>query len=230
MQDRQTMINFVNVSKRYPGGHDVLQQLNLQIKRGTMSFITGPSGAGKSTLLKLIALIEPCTRGQILINGTNLRRIRRQRIPLLRRNIGFIFQNFNLLYDRTVFDNVALPLIIDGYRQQEIGRRVRAALDKVGLLHKEKANPLTLAGGEQQRVAIARAVVHRPFILLADEPTGNLDPALSLEIMKLFEEFNQIGATVLIATHDYALIEGRDHPIFQLHNGQLLNQEDAGAA
>ena len=187
-----------------------------------MVFITGHSGAGKSTLLKLIALIERPTRGQIVVGRQQSRRAcARGRIPYLRRHIGMIFQDHRLLYDRTVFDNVALPLVITGLPHREIGRRVRAALDKVGLLDKERAYPITLSGGEQQRVGIARAVVTRPPILLADEPTGNLDPDLSEEIMRLFGQFNQVGVTVMIASHDLALISRLGHRMVSLRGGAM---------
>jgi cell division transport system ATP-binding protein len=190
-----------------------------------MAFLTGHSGAGKSTLLKLIALLERSTRGQLFLDGENLSRTRKRRIPFVRRKIGMIFQNYRLLFDRTVFDNVALPLVIAGHRHQDIGRRVRAALDKVGLLDKERALPITLSGGEQQRVGIARAVVNKPPLLLADEPTGNLDPDLSRDIMHLFEQFNQVGVTVLIASHDLDLISRLPYPQLQLHQGRLVNPE-----
>ena len=219
------MIQFDNVIKRYPGGNDALQSVSFNIGQGEMVFLTGHSGAGKSTLLKLIALIERPSYGQVLVKNQNINRIRSGRIPHYRRNIGIIFQDHRLLNDRTVYDNVALPLIIAGIRHQDIARRVRAALDKVGLLHKERSYPLTLSGGEQQRVGIARAVINKPPILLADEPTGNLDPDLSAEIMTLFEQFNSVGVTVLIATHDLALINQLDHRIIRLSGGAV---EDAG--
>lgn len=216
------MIRFNNVTKRYPSGHEALSDVNFHLAPGELAFLTGHSGAGKSTLLKLIALLERSTRGQVLINGQNLNKVARRRIPFLRRNIGIIFQDHRLLFDRTVFDNVALPLVIAGHGHQEISRRVRAALDKVGLLSKEKLYPITLSGGEQQRVGIARAVVNKPPLLLADEPTGNLDPELSREIMQLFESFNQVGVTVLIASHDLALIERLRHRILVLKQGRLI--------
>ncbi|MDH3871237.1 MAG: cell division ATP-binding protein FtsE [Gammaproteobacteria bacterium] len=215
------MIRFDNVSKRYPGGFEALTNISLELEDGAMAFLTGHSGAGKSTLLKLIAMIERATRGQVFVDDQNVSRISRRRIPFLRRRIGFIFQNHHLLFDRTVFDNVALPLIIAGYRHQEVGRRARAALDKVGLLSKERLYPITLSGGEQQRVGIARAVVNKPLLLLADEPTGNLDPELSREIMDLFALFNQVGVTVLIASHDIALIEQLTYPVITLNHGRL---------
>jgi len=223
------MIRFDNVSKRYPGGHEALTNINFQLHRGAMAFLTGHSGAGKSTLLKLIALIERTTRGQVYVDGQNVSRVGKRMIPFLRRKIGFIFQDHHLLFDRTVFDNVALPLIISGYRHQEIGRRVRAALDKVGLLDKEKLSPITLSGGEQQRVGIARAVVNKPLLLLADEPTGNLDPELSREIMELFALFNQVGVSVLIASHDISLIEQMDYPVLALDHGRIVASDEAAS-
>jgi cell division transport system ATP-binding protein len=216
------MIEFHNVTKRYEGGYEALSNISLQLGDGQMSFITGHSGAGKSTLLKIIALIEKPTRGQALLNRINLNTVSRHRIPYIRRNIGIIFQDHQLLFDRPVFDNVALPLHIQGYRPQEIAKRTRAALDKVGLLHKEKSLPITLSGGEQQRVGIARAVVHKPMLLLADEPTGNLDPLLSREIMQIFVDFNQVGVTVLVASHDLDLIEELQKPRMTLDRGQLI--------
>jgi cell division transport system ATP-binding protein len=216
------MIQFTNVFMQYPGGIDALRNINLHIAQGAMAFVTGRSGAGKTTLLRLIALIERHTRGQIIVNGQNLERVRRKRIALFRRNIGFMFQDHRLLNDRTVYDNVALPLVIAGYRHQEVKKRVQAALDKVGLLSKQNSIPITLSGGEQQRVGIARAVVHRPALLLADEPTGNLDPALSWEIMKLFEQFNQVGVTILIASHDLEMIKRMRKRIITLREGRTL--------
>ena len=216
------MIKFTNVHLQYAGGVDALKNINLHIEKGALAFVTGRSGAGKTSLLRLIALIERHTRGQIIINGQNLERVRKRKIPMFRRNIGFMFQDHKLLVDRTVFDNVALPLVIAGHRHQEIRRRVHAALEKVNLLKKEHAYPLMLSGGEQQRVGIARAVVHRPALLLADEPTGNLDPALSWEIMCLFEQFNQVGVTVLIASHDLEMIKRMHKNIITLRQGKLI--------
>jgi cell division transport system ATP-binding protein len=216
------MITFNQVSKRYPGGHQALNQVSFNIKRGEMVFLTGHSGAGKTTLLRLIALIERNTSGQIVVNGQNLSRLSTEYIPYLRRRIGMTFQEHRLLFDRTVFDNVALPLVIAGYRHQEIRRRVRAALDKVGLLNKERSYPITLSGGQQQRVGIARAVVNKPPILLADEPTGNLDPNLAREIMNLFLQFNQVGVTVLIASHALGLIKSMGHRTLILQQGNLI--------
>jgi cell division transport system ATP-binding protein len=217
------MITFDRVSKRYKEGHDALREISIHIKREELVFLTGHSGAGKSTLLRLLMLMDRPTRGQVTVDGQNLANVRSRAIPALRRNIGVVFQNHQLLFDRSVFDNVALPLIIAGYDHREIGRRVRAALDKVGLLSREQAQPITLSGGEQQRVGIARAVVGKPKILLADEPTGNLDPALSAEIMNLFEQFNQVGVTVLIASHDLSLISRLQHRIITLRQGCLVS-------
>ena len=217
------MIQFSHVTKRYSEGHDALMNVSFEMESGEMAFLTGHSGAGKSTLLKLIMLIERPTRGQILVGNRNLLRIRSSQIPYLRRQIGVVFQNHQLLFDRTVFDNVALPLQISGVPIKDHGKRVRAALAKVDLLHKEKDNPMALSGGEQQRVGIARAVVNKPAILLADEPTGNLDPELSAEIMRLFVDFNQVGVTVLIATHDISLIESINCPVMALDHGRLIS-------
>lgn len=216
------MITFDRISKRYDEGHDALREISVHIEQDELVFLTGHSGAGKSTLLRLIMLMERPTRGQLTVDGQNLAKVGKRSIPQHRRHIGVVFQNHQLLFDRPVFDNVALPLMIAGYDPREVGRRVRAALDKVGLLDKERAMPMTLSGGEQQRVGIARAVVGRPKILLADEPTGNLDPALSAEIMKLFEDFNQVGVTVLIASHDMALISRLHHRIITLREGRLV--------
>ncbi|MET0050621.1 MAG: cell division ATP-binding protein FtsE [Candidatus Thiodiazotropha sp.] len=216
------MIHFDNVSKRYPGGHTGLSHVNLRIDAEEMVFLTGHSGAGKSTLLKLIGLLERSSAGQVHVNGRNLTRLKNRQIPYHRREVGMIFQDHRLLFDRTVFDNVALPLVVSGLGHKEIGRRVRAALDKVGLLHKERAAPVTLSGGEQQRVGIARAVVSKPPLVLADEPTGNLDPELSQEIMNLFSDFNRVGVTLLIASHDIALIRGMNKRILTLSNGALV--------
>lgn len=216
------MITFDRVSKRYGEGHDALREISVEIARDELVFLTGHSGAGKSTLLRLIMLMDRPTRGQVIVDGQNLAKVRPRGIPQHRRNIGVVFQNHQLLFDRSVFDNVALPLIIAGYDHREVGRRVRAALGKVGLLKRERAMPITLSGGEQQRVGIARAVVGKPRILLADEPTGNLDPALSAEIMNLFEQFNQVGVTVLIASHDLVLISRLRHRIITLQQGCLV--------
>ncbi|MDG0969547.1 MAG: cell division ATP-binding protein FtsE [Porticoccaceae bacterium] len=222
------MICFDNVSKRYSTGLEALKRISFELSVGEMAFLTGPSGAGKSTLLKLLMLMERPSSGALLINGKNLMRLPRSAIPNYRRQVGVVFQNHQLLSDRTVFENVALPLQISGYPPSETGRRVRAALDGVGLLDKESHYPLTLSGGQQQRVGIARAVVHKPKILLADEPTGNLDPVLSAEIMALFRRFQDVGVTVLIATHDLSLIHNLDHRIIHLADGMLIS--DGGSA
>ena len=217
------MISFDRVSKRYDEGHDALREISIEIAQDELVFLTGHSGAGKSTLLRLIMLMDRPSRGQVIVNGQNLAGVRPRNIAQHRRDIGVVFQNHQLLFDRTVFDNVALPLIIAGYDTREVGRRVRAALDKVGLLNRERAMPIALSGGEQQRVGIARAVVGKPKILLADEPTGNLDPTLSAEIMNLFEAFNQVGVTVLIASHDLVLISRLRHRIITLSQGCLVS-------
>jgi len=218
------MLTFDHIFKRYPDAGDALSDISFHLDKGEMRYLTGHSGAGKSTLLKLIAMIERSSRGQLLVDGQNLGQMRDRQIPFLRRKLGLIFQDYKLLFDRTVFDNVALPLLVAGMGQYEIARRVRAALDKVGLLGKEKKYPLALSGGEQQRIGIARAVVNKPAIILADEPTGNLDPELSAEIMHIFEQFKQVGVTVLIATHDIELISRFDHKKLQLEHGRLINQ------
>jgi cell division transport system ATP-binding protein len=215
------MIRFENVHKRYPNGREALSGVSFSLERGEMAFLTGPSGAGKSTLLKLIALIERPTRGTVLVNNLNTARVPRRRIPRFRQRIGVVFQDHKLLYDRSVFDNVALPLIIGGLKPREIGRRVRAALDQVGLLDRETHAPITLSTGEQQRIGIARAVASRPDVVIADEPTGNLDPELSLEIMGLFERFNDVGVTLLIATHDLELVDHLNHRRLKLVAGQI---------
>ena len=220
------MIQFTNVFMAYPSGNKALQNINLSIEKGEMVYISGRSGAGKSTLLKLINLIDRHARGQIIVNGQNLERITRKRIPIFRRNIGFIFQNHRLLDDRTIFDNVALPLIIAGSNHQEVKRRVQAALDKVDLLSKINSYPMELSGGEQQRIGVARAVVNRPAILIADEPTGNLDPMLSWEMMKLFEQFNQVGVTVLIASHELDMIKHMNKKIIILNKGRILDSNN----
>lgn len=216
------MIRFSEVFKRYPGGGDALKNVDFRLVAGEMAFLTGHSGAGKSTLLKLITAIERPTRGQVWIGGENISRIKPRKVPYLRRRIGVIFQDHKLLYDRTVYDNIALPLVVAGLNHAEVRRRVRAALDKVGLLGKERSYPLTLSGGEQQRVGIARAVAGKPPLLLADEPTGNLDPELSLEIMNLFAEFNRVGVAVLIASHDLELIKQLGYRQMVLDHGELV--------
>ncbi|MDH5479351.1 MAG: cell division ATP-binding protein FtsE [Nitrosomonas sp.] len=215
------MINFKNVSKRFPDGHNVLDSIDLTIEAGEMVFITGHSGAGKSTLLRLIGAIERPTSGNISICGQNIAQLKPSALPLLRRKIGFIFQDHKLLFDRSAFDNVLLPLQISGFDHKLVAGRIRAALDKVGLLKKEKAFPITLSGGERQRLCIARAIVHRPTILIADEPTGNLDTAYAKDIMDMFNSFHQVGVTILIATHDASLLEKTKQRILQLNQGQL---------
>ncbi len=219
------MIRFDGVSKRYPGGHDALRQVSFELADKEMAFLTGHSGAGKSTLLKLIALIERPSRGSILINDRNTAKIGRWRVPYFRREIGIVFQNNQLLMDRTVFDNVALPLVVSGAHHRQLGRRVRAALDKVGLLSREKELPSALSGGEQQRVGIARAVVNKPPLLIADEPTGNLDEALSTEIIDLLADFNHHGVTVLIATHDLQQVRRLGCRTLNLAEGQLVSAD-----
>jgi len=220
------MIQFSNVSKRYSNGYEALKDVSFQLDKADMAFLTGHSGAGKSTLLKMIPLIERPSAGSITIDEKPLAQVKRRKIPALRRDIGIIFQDSKLLNDRTVFDNVALPLLVSGeHHPREVGRRVRAALDKVGLLQRENDSPIYLSGGERQRVGIARAVVNRPKVLIADEPTGNLDPTLSREIMLLFEQFNQVGVTVLIASHDLELIGAMGKCIMALRNGRLLAGE-----
>lgn len=216
------MITFDNVSKHYGDGARALTNISFEINKGELAFVTGHSGAGKSTLLKLILAMEKASSGQLIVNGVNVNRISRRRIPLHRRQIGTVFQDHQLLLDRSVFDNVALPLEIAGFDPRDAGRRVRAALDKVGLLHKERLNPVQLSGGEQQRVGIARAVVNRPQIILADEPTGNLDPELSAEVMLVFEQFKNVGVSLLVASHDAGLIASLHYRTLTLDHGKLV--------
>ena len=216
------MIVASNLSKRYPGGYEAIKDVSFEISAGQMVFITGHSGAGKSTLVKLIASIERPTAGSLVVNGQNLSALRRSAIPYLRRHFGMVFQDQKLLFDRSVLDNVLLPLQIVGLHRREAIRRAQAALDKVGLLNREKAMPIALSGGEQQRLAIARAVVNRPTVLLADEPTGNLDTASATEVLELFVAFHQVGVTVVVATHDQNWID-RYHPnVLRLDHGRLL--------
>jgi cell division transport system ATP-binding protein len=222
------LIRFENVHKRYDGGRDALAGVTFNIERGELAFLTGPSGAGKSTVLRLIALIDRPTRGTVLVNDQNTARISRRRIPGFRQRLGIVFQDHKLLYDRSVFDNVALPLVIAGASRREIDKRVRAALDQVGLLGRETHPPITLSTGEQQRVGIARALAPRPDVLIADEPTGNLDPDLSAEIMQLFARFNEVGVTLLIATHDLELIENMPHRRLKLVAGRV-ESDSSGA-
>ncbi|KDN10384.1 MAG: cell division ATP-binding protein FtsE [Gilliamella sp.] len=215
------MIQFQRVSKVYSGGKPALQNISFTLLPGEMAFLTGHSGAGKSTLMRLICGLERANDGKVLLNGVDVSSLRRQEMPFLRRTIGMIFQDHQLLMDHTVYDNVAIPLIILGKPAEEIKRRVSASLDKVGLLNKMEFYPIQLSGGEQQRVGIARAIVNRPSVLLADEPTGNLDDKLSKDILKLFEEFNQAGVTILMATHNMGLIRRKHHRILHLNQGRL---------
>ena len=215
------MIAFSTVSKRYSNGFDALKQISFEVNDGELVVITGHSGAGKSTLLKLIAGIEYATGGNVVVGGQNLSRMHSQALALLRRNIGLVFQDHKLLFDRNVYYNVALPLAISGFSRSDAGKRVRAALDKVGLLDREKANPIQLSGGEQQRLCIARAIVNRPAVLIADEPTGNLDTEYAVAIMDLFKSFNQVGVTVLISTHDDALAARYNPRVLHLEHGKL---------
>ena len=222
------MIRFENVHKRYDGGREALAGVSFNIERGELAFLTGPSGAGKSTVLRLIALIDRPTRGTVLVNNQNTARIPRRRIPGFRQRLGIVFQDHKLLYDRSVFDNVALPLVIAGASRREVDKRARAALDQVGLLDREAHPPITLSTGEQQRVGIARALAPRPDVLIADEPTGNLDPDLSAEVMQLFARFNEVGVTLLIATHDLELIEHMPHRRLRLVAGRI-ESDSSGA-
>lgn len=215
------MIQFQRVSKVYSGGKPALQNINFTLSAGEMAFLTGHSGAGKSTLMRLICGLEKANDGKVMLNNIDVSTLRKQDMPFLRRKIGMIFQDHQLLMDHTVYDNVAIPLIILGKPVEEIRRRVSASLDKVGLINKAKFYPIQLSGGEQQRVGIARAIVNRPSVLLADEPTGNLDDKLSKDILKLFEEFNQAGVTVLMATHNIGLIRRKHHRILHLNQGRL---------
>ena len=215
------IISFRQVSKRYPGGFEALKAVSFTVEPGEMLFLTGHSGAGKTTLLKLIAAIERASGGTVLVNGQNVSAMRPAAVPYLRRNLGLVFQGQRLLPDRSVFDNVMLPLIVTGQPYREAARRVRAALDRVGLLQLEKANPVTLSGGEQQRLCVARAVVNRPAIVLADEPTASLDAAYADEIMEMFSAFNQVGVTVLVATHDRQLIAKWRKRVLTLDHGKL---------
>lgn len=216
------MIKFDQVGKRYPGGFEALREISFVIEKGDLVFVTGHSGAGKSTLLKLISAIERPTTGAVLIGNQNVSALRHAAVPYMRRKFGLVFQDHKLLYDRNVFDNVVLPLHINGVVGNEAAKRVRAALDKVGLLQHEKSMPVALSGGEQQRLAIARAVVSRPAILIADEPTGNLDADCAAEIISLFRAFHEVGVTVVIATHDAGGITPSDARILRLDHGELL--------
>lgn len=219
--ETNSIISFSQVSKRYPGGYEALSGVSLEVQAGEMAFVTGHSGAGKSTLLKLLAGVERASSGTVLVGGQNVSAMRRGAKPFLRRNLGLVFQDHKLLYDRSVFDNVALPLQVSGHSARDAARRVRAALDKVGLLDREKANPISLSGGEQQRLCIARAVVNRPSIILADEPTASLDPETGRNVMEIFRSFNQVGVTVMVATHDQAAIAQLQPRVIFLNKGRL---------
>ena len=216
------MVSFSCVVKRYPGGQEALRDVSFTIEAGELAFLTGRSGAGKSTLLKLIPAIERPSAGSVIVNGQNVGALKRTAIPYLRRNLGLVFQDQKLLYDRSVYDNVMLPLSFSTHAPREAARRARAALDKVGLLAREKANPIQLSGGEQQRLAIARAVVNRPAVLVADEPTANLDAESAARVLDIFVAFNQVGVTVLLATHDQALVERYGKRVLNLKDGRLL--------
>jgi cell division transport system ATP-binding protein len=223
------VIKFQQVSKAYRGGRQALQKVDFHLKRGEMAFLGGHSGAGKSTLLKLICAIERPTDGRVWFNDHDITRIPAKDIPFLRRNIGIVFQDHRLLMDRSIFDNVALPMRIESISENEVKRRVSAALDKTGLLDKARCLPSQLSGGEQQRVGIARAVVNRPTLLLADEPTGNLDPELSNRVLRLFEEFNRAGVSIILATHDIGLVNTRpQYRHLELNQGFLSEVEDYG--
>ena len=215
------MVSFSAVVKRYPGGQEALREVSFSIEAGELVFLTGRSGAGKSTLLKLIPAIERPSSGSVIVNGQNVGALKRAAIPYLRRNLGLVFQDQKLLYDRSVYDNVMLPLSFSTHAPREAARRARAALDKVGLLEREKANPVQLSGGEQQRLAIARAVVNRPAVLVADEPTANLDAESAARVLDIFVAFNQVGVTVLLATHDQGLVERYGKRVLNLKNGKL---------
>jgi cell division transport system ATP-binding protein len=215
------LISFSAVSKRYPGGQDALSGVSFALAAGELAFVTGPSGAGKSTLLKLIPAIERPTAGAVVVNGQNVGALKRGAIPYLRRNLGLVFQDHKLLYDRSVFDNVMLPLSFGALAPRDAARRVRAALDKVGLLARERANPIQLSGGEQQRLAIARAVVNRPAVLVADEPTANLDAESAARVVDILLSFNQVGVTLVIATHDEALVARHGRRVLRLAAGRL---------
>jgi len=224
------MIRFDQVYKRYANGREDLANVSFNIEGGALTFLTGHSGAGKSSILKLIALIERPTRGGVYVNNQNTARVKARGIPQFRRNLGMVFQDHKLLHDRSVADNVALPLVIAGISRREIDKRVRAALDQVGLLGKEKSRPLELSTGEQQRVGIARAVVAKPTLLIADEPTGNLDPQLALEVMRLFKRFSEVGVTVVIASHDVHLIDQVGARRIVLSEGHVASEPLLGAA
>jgi cell division transport system ATP-binding protein len=216
------LVSFSAVAKRYPGGLEALKDVSFSLQAGELAFLTGRSGAGKSTLLKLIPAIERPSAGSVVVNGQNVASLKRAALPYLRRNIGLVFQDQKLLYDRSVYDNVMLPLAFSAHAPREAARRARAALDKVNLLAREKANPVQLSGGEQQRLAIARAVVNRPAVLVADEPTANLDAESAIRILEIFVAFNQVGVTVLIATHDQTLVERYGKRVLRLEGGRIV--------
>ena len=215
------MISFNQVHKRFPGGYEALKNVSFDVAAGEMVFVTGHSGAGKSTLLNLIAAIEHPNSGSVIVNGQNVSTLKGRALPYLRRNLGLIFQDHKILFDRNVFDNVMLPLQICGFDHRESVKRTRAALDKVSLLQREKSNPIALSGGEQQRLCIARAIVNRPSILLADEPTGNLDTDYANDIMDIFKSFHQVGVTLLIASHDESIPRQFGMRIIRLKQGAL---------
>ena len=223
-------VEFQRVTKRFENGHEALQEVTVNFAAGSMAFIEGHSGAGKSTFLKLLLGAETPTRGNILVNGVNIAALPAKRLPHYRQHIGTVFQEHHLVDHRSVHENVALPLRVAGMRERDLGRRVRAALEKVGLLEKERLLPIHLSTGEQQRVGIARAVVNRPKVLLADEPTGNLDPALSADVMRLFLDFNSVGTTVIVASHDHALIDSLGVRVLELHQGRLIHDSDPAQA
>lgn len=223
------MVSFSAVAKRYPGGKEALKDVSFALPPGELAFLTGRTGAGKSTLLKLIPAIERPSAGSVIVNGQNVGALKRSAIPYLRRNLGLVFQDQKLLYDRSAFDNVMLPLAFSGHGPREASRRVRAALDKVGLLERERSNPIQLSGGEQQRLAIARAVVNRPALLVADEPTANLDAESAARILEIFVAFNQVGVTVLIATHDQGLVERYGKRVLHLDQGRIARDQQRGA-
>jgi cell division transport system ATP-binding protein len=216
------LVSFSAVAKRYPGGLEALKNVSFSLAAGELAFLTGRSGAGKSTLLKLIPAIERPSAGSVVVNGQNVASLKPAALPYLRRNIGLVFQDQKLLYDRSVYDNVMLPLAFSAHAPREAARRARAALDKVNLLAREKANPIQLSGGEQQRLAIARAVVNRPAVLVADEPTANLDAESAIRILEIFVAFNQVGVTVLIATHDQTLVERYGKRVLRLEGGRIV--------
>ena len=218
---RRWLVSFSAVAKRYPGGQEALKNVSFALEAGELAFLTGRSGAGKSTLLKLIPAIERPSSGSVVVNGQNVGALKRAAVPYLRRNVGLVFQDQKLLYDRSVYDNVMLPLAFSSHAPKEAARRARAALDKVNLLGREKANPIQLSGGEQQRLAIARAVVNRPALLVADEPTANLDAESAARILDIFVAFNQVGVTVLIATHDQALVARYGKKRLHLEGGRI---------